>query len=218
MLRAIPSNVLSCSVDGARIPASAMRSARTAARLDAYARRCAASIVAEAHVEAESLRRRATEDAYREARAQAATVLLGVLDGIGQLRATLLEEILAQARRCLRDHCAEAGFTAAWIERACQLVAGGATVAPRIQVPFNNDELFLALRTALAETAAIEQADVPCLRLEQGDVVLEYDPEHIVFDAASQPPNADVQTLHDGLASMASRYADAVLGPRLPLP
>lgn len=218
MLRAIPSSVLACCVDGVTIPASAMRGARTAARLDAYARRRAAGIVAEAQVEAESLRRRATEDAYREARIQAATVLLGVVDDIRRLRAALLEGILAQARQCLRDHCAEAGFTMAWIEQACQVEGSGPGVEPRLQVPLNDHELFLVLRTALAETVAIQQADVPCLRLEYGDVVLEYDPEHIVFDAANQPPSVDAQALHDGLASIASRYADAVLGPRLPMP
>jgi hypothetical protein len=194
-----------------------MRAARTASRLDTYARRRAAGIIAEAQAKAESLRRRATEDAYREARIQAATVLLGMIDDIGRLRSTLLEGTLAQARQGLRDHCAEAGFTTAWIERACQIEGDGHTVEPRLRVPFNDDELFLALRTALAETATIEQADVSCLRLEHGDVVLEYDPEHIVFDAASQSPTVDAQALHDGLASIASRYADAVLGPRLPL-
>jgi hypothetical protein len=195
-----------------------MQGARTAARLDAYARRRAASMVAEANAEAESLRRRAIEDAYREARTQAAAVLLGVIDDIGRLRAVLLEGILTQARQRLREHCAEAGFTTAWIERACQFEDGSTPVKSRIQVPVDDEALFLALRTTLPESATIEQADVPCLRLEQGDLVLEYDPEHMIFDAPSQPPAVDAQALHDGLASIASRYADAVLGTQLPSP
>jgi len=57
-----------------------------------------------------------------------------------------------------------------------------------------------------------------CLRVEQGDLVLEYDPEHVVFDAALKPPAADLQALYDGLAAISSRYANAIVGPVLPSP
>ncbi|WP_250627446.1 hypothetical protein [Pinirhizobacter soli] len=219
MLRAIPSSALACCVDGVRIPASAMHGAHTAARLGDYARRRAATVVAQAHAEAETLRRRAAEDAYREARIQGARVLLGAIDDIARLRSSLLEGVMVQARQHLRDHCAAAGFTEAWVERACQIATDGkASASPRVQVPMSDDGIFLALRAALDDTVAVEQADVPCLRVEQGDLVLEYDPEHVVFDAALQPPAPDMQALYDGLAAIASRYADAIVGPGLPSP
>jgi len=218
MLRAIPSNALACCVDGVRIPASAMHSARTAARLDNYARRRAATVLAKAHIDAEALRRRAAEDAYREARVQGARVLLGIVDDIGRLRSSLLEGVVAQARQHLRDHCAAAGFTEAWVERACQISTEGPAVASRVQVPLGDGALLLALRAGLEDTVAVEQANVPCLRVEQGDLVLEYDPEHVVFDAALQPPAPDMQALYDGLAAIASRYADGIVGPGLPFP
>lgn len=218
MLRAIPSSALACCVDGVRIPASAMHGARTAARLDNYARRRAANVITQAHAEADSLRRRAAEDAYCEARIQGARVLLGIVNDIGRLRFSLLEGVVAQARQHLRDHCAAAGFTEAWVERACQIPTNGPAVASRVQVPLGDGELMLALRAALDDTVAVEQADVPCLRVEQGDLVLEYDPEHVVFDAALQPPAPDMQALHDGLAAIASRYADGIVGPGLPSP
>jgi hypothetical protein len=218
MLRAIPSNALACCVDGVRIPASAMHGARTAAQLDNYARRRAATVLAKAHIEAEALRRRAAEDAYREARIQGARVLLGIVDDIGRLRSSLLEGVVAQARQHLRDHCAAAGFTEAWVERACQISTDGPAVASRVQVPLGDGALLLALRAGLEDTVAVEQADVPCLRVEQGDLVLEYDPEHVVFNSALTPPAPDMQTLYDGLAAIASRYAEGIVGPGLPFP
>jgi hypothetical protein len=195
-----------------------MRRTDTASRLDAYARRRAASIVAEAQVEAEALRRRAAEDAYREARTQAAQVLLGIIQDVGQLRSRLLEGVMVQARQCLRDHCAEAGFTTAWVERACQVVVDEGGTTSRVQVPRTDGELFHTLRILLDDTVVVEQADVPCLRVERGELVLEYDPEHVVFDAGIKQPAPDTQVLHDGLAAIASGYADAVVGPRLPSP
>ena len=216
MLRAIPSSALACCVDGVRIPASAMHGAHTAERLGDYARRRAATIVTQAHAEAKALRRRAVEDAYREARIQGARVLLGIIDDIAQLRSTLLEGVMAQARQHLRDHCAAAGFTEAWVERACQIATEGKAAASRVQVPLGDNAIFLALRTALDDTVAVEQADVPCLRVEQGDLVLEYDPEHVVFDAVLGPPAPDMQALYDGLAAISSRHADAIVGPGLP--
>ena len=216
MLRAIPSSALSCCVDGVTIPASAMHAAHSAARLGDYARRRAATIVARAHAEAEVLRRRAAEDAYREARIQGAKVLLGVMDDIGRLRSTVLEGVTAQARRHLRDHCAEAGFTAG-LGRASVPDRDGRT---HRSLPYpgspGDDGVFLALRATLDDTVTVEQADVPCLRVERGDLVLEYDPEHVVFDAASQPPAPEAQALYDGLAAIASHYADAIVGPGLP--
>jgi len=219
MLRVIPSNALNCCVDGVRIPASAMHGARTAGRLGDYARRRAATIVAQAQAEADALRRRAAEDAYLEARLQGATVLLGVIDDIRQLRTTLLEGVMTQARQHLRDHCAAAGFTTAWVDQACQITTDACPLAPLVRVPLDDMDLFLALRAALDDTVAVEQADVPCLRVEQGDFVLEYDPEHVVFDAALQPPALDMQALHSGLATLSSHYADAVVkpGPSSPL-
>jgi hypothetical protein len=195
-----------------------MRGAHTAARVGDYARHRAATVVAQAHAEAEVLRRRAAEDAYLEARIQGARVLLGAIDDIARLHSSLLEGVMAQARQHLRDHCAAAGFTEAWVERACQIATDGKSAASRVQVPLGDDSIFLALRAALDDTVAIEQADVPCLRVEQGDLVLEYDPEHIVFDAALQAPVPDMQALYDGLAAISSRYADAIVGPALPSP
>jgi len=218
MLRAIPSSALACCVDGVRIPASAMHGAHTAARLGDYARRRAATMLAQARAEAEALRRRATEDAYREAQMHGARVLFGIIDDIGRLRSTLLEGVMAQARQHLRDHCAAAEFTAAWVERACQISTNGHVVASRVQVPLGDNGIFLALRAALNDAVAVEQADVPCLRVEQGDLVLEYDPEHVVFDAALTPPAPDMQALHDGLAAISSRYADAIVESGLPSP
>ena len=218
MLRAIPSSALACCVDGVRIPASAMHATHIAARLGDYARRRATTTLVQAHAEADALRRRAAEDAYREARIQAAGVLLGIVDDIGQLRSTLLEGVMAQARQHLRDHCAAAGFTAAWVERACQVAAHRQDVASRVQVPLGDDGVFLALRDSLDDAVTIEQADVPCLRVEQGDIVLEYDPEHVVFDAALQPPVPDMQALYDGLAAVSARYADTIVGPAPPSP
>jgi hypothetical protein len=87
----------------------------------------------------------------------------------------------------------------------------------RVQVPVADDGLFFELLKTFGDSVAVERAEVPCLRLEQGDLVLEYDPEHVVFDAATDPPTPDAQALHDGLAAVASRYADAVVGPRIPL-
>lgn len=214
MLRAIPSSALACCVDGVTIPASAMQAAQTATRLGDYARRRAAAIVSQGRLEADDLRRRATEDAYRETRVQGAKMLLGVINDLGQLRSALLEGVMAQARQQLREHCAAAGFTAAWVEQACQVATGNLPVVSRIQIPQGDDSILLALRETLGDTVTIEQVDVPCLRIEQGDLVLEYDPEHVVFDAASQPPLPDMHALHDGMAAIASRYADAIVGPR----
>jgi len=212
MLRAIPSSALTCCVDGVRIPASAIHGARTAERLNHYARRRATTIVAQAQVDADALRHRAAEDAYQEARIQGAKVLLGIVHDIERLRSTLLDEVMAQARQHLREHCAGAGFTTAWVDQACQIVTDDRRAVPRVQVPIGDSCLSLALRAALGDAVTIEEADVPCLRVEQGDLVLEYDPEHVVFDAALQPPVADMQALHDGLAAIASRYAEVIVG------
>jgi hypothetical protein len=212
MLRAIPSSALDCCVDGARIPASALRVAGSAHRLDSYARRRAAAMVAEAQAQAQGLRHRAAADAYREASVHAARVLMGVVEDIGRLRSALVEGVMTTARQSLREHCAEAGFATAWVERACEVAVDDHAVPLRLQVPRMDSDLFSALCEAFGDSVAVDLADVPCLRLEQGELVLEYDPEHAIFDAATQPPLPDAQALHDGLAAIASRYADVVVG------
>ncbi len=205
MLRTIPSSSIAYAIDGI-IPAAAIGEASRAERMDAFARRRARALLAEAGAEAQRLREQALVDGYTQGCSEALAAFVPLALDLLRQEETLRTAALAKVREALRDSLGRLDVEGPLIASWCTLHIADAEVAPVLHLPVGREDLGRHLRGVPAlSRLEIRTGDVDFPVLDTGTLVFEFDPERqliretrAVFDDAGLA--AEVQGLAEDYA------------------
>ena len=201
MLRTIPSSSIAYAIDGI-IPASAIGEASRAERMDAFARRRARVLLAEAEAEAERLRDQALADGYAKGCSEALAAFVPLAMDLLRQEDALKQAALGQVRKALRDTLERLDVEAPLIASWCSLHIADAEVAPVLHLPVGREDVEQHLRGVPALSRLdIRAGEVDFPVLDTGTLVFEFDPERqLIRETRAVFDDAGLATEVRGLA------------------
>jgi hypothetical protein len=176
-MRTILNSAVAYAIDGV-IPAAAIGEASRAERMDAFARRRARALLADAGAEAQRLREQALVDGYTQGCAEALTAFVPLAVDLLRQEEALRNSALAQVREALRDTLGRLDVESSLIANWCELHIAEAETVPVLHLPIAREDLERYLRgVPVLAGLEIRTGEVDFPVLDTGTLVFEFDPE-----------------------------------------